>query len=204
MQNVDDGEDPVVGELEAAALKPGRSSASPSTEGGGETGYADDAIVAEVSVLKRYALALTKNADLAEELIQDCVARALSRRHLFRRDMAVRPWLFTIMHNLHVNSRRQAFMRSVLLESRSGMPIEAVDPNQEHVVELRKVVRALDALPQEQQRVMLLVVVQELSYREAAETLGVPMGTVMSRLARGRERMRELLKLDRSTNSRQA
>ena len=73
------------------------------------------------------------------------------------------------------------------------MATEQVAPNQEYVAELRKVVRALASLPQDQQRVMLLVVVWELSYSEAAANLGIPIGTVMSRLARGRERMRELL-----------
>ncbi|HZF35797.1 MAG TPA: sigma-70 family RNA polymerase sigma factor [Candidatus Angelobacter sp.] len=159
----------------------------------GDSGCSDDAIAAQMPALRRYAMALTRSIDLAEELVQDCLMRALGRRHLFRDGMAVRPWLFTIMHNLHINNRRQALLRSVLTADRGDMPAEQVAPNQECVAELRKVVRALASLPQDQQRVLLLVVVWELSYREAASNLGIPIGTVMSRLARGRERLRELL-----------
>jgi RNA polymerase sigma-70 factor (ECF subfamily) len=159
----------------------------------GDSGCSDDAIAAQMPALQRYAMALTRSIDLAEELVQDCVMRALGRRHLFRDGMAVRPWLFTIMHNLHINNRRQALLRSELTADRGDLPTEQAAPNQEYVAELRKVVRALASLPQDQQRVLLLVVVRELSYREAADDLGIPIGTVMSRLARGRERMRELL-----------
>lgn len=197
MPIVDDEENPHLSPPAATAPQPATSTTLVAAARR-EADFADDAIVAQVPLLKRYALALTRSADLAEDLVQDCVTRALSRRHLFRSDAGIRPWLFTIMHNLHVNSRRQAYARSALAMRRGGVTTDAVAPNQEHAAELSKVVRALKSLPKQQQHVMLLVVVQELSYREAADTLGIPVGTVMSRLARGRERMRALLEVEDS------
>jgi RNA polymerase sigma-70 factor (ECF subfamily) len=195
MPIVDDEENLPVSSPAAAAPEPAPPTASTSDAARSEPGSAEDAIVAQVPTLKRYALALTRSADLAEELVQDCVTRALSRRHLFRTGASIRPWLFTIMHNLHVNRRRQTFARSALMATH-GAPSEDIAPNQEQTAELAKVVRALNALPKEQQHVMLLVVVHELSYRETAAALRIPIGTVMSRLARGRERMREMLQID--------
>lgn len=159
-------------------------------------GYADETIVAELPTLKRYALRLTRCAHLAEDLVQDCLARALSRRHLFNNDANIRPWLFTVMHNLHVSNCRQATVRSSFARSQMAVASEGREGSQEHVADLNKVYRAINGLPKEQRDVVVLVTLQELSYQEAATMLGIPIGTVMSRLARGREKLRTVLKLE--------
>jgi RNA polymerase sigma-70 factor (ECF subfamily) len=156
-------------------------------------GYADATIVAELPTLKRYALKLTKCAHLAEDLVQDCLTRALSRRHLFHSDANIRPWLFTVMHNLHISNCRQAKVRGLFAKSQMATAAEGREGVQEHIVDLGKVYRAINMLPKEQRDVVVLVTIQELSYQEAAKALDIPMGTVMSRLARGREKIRALL-----------
>ena len=159
-------------------------------------GYADETIMAQLPVLKKYALKLTKSAHLAEDLVQDCLARALSRRHLFNSNANIRPWLFTVMHNLHVSSCRQSGVRLAFAKSQIAMSSEGREGAQEHVTDLGRVFRAVNTLPSEQRDVVVLVAIQELSYQEAAKALGIPIGTVMSRLARGREKIRTLLRVD--------
>jgi RNA polymerase sigma-70 factor, ECF subfamily len=161
-------------------------------------GYADQTIVAELPTLKRYALRLTKCAHRAEDLVQDCLARALSRRHLFHSDANIRPWLFTVMHNLHVSNCRQSMVRTAYVKTQMAVSSEGREAAQEHVTDLGKVQRAIKMLPKEQRDVVILVAFEELSYQEAATALGIPIGTVMSRLARGRDKMRKLLKLEPS------
>ena len=159
-----------------------------------QRGYADATIVAELPTLKKYALKLTKCAHLAEDLVQDCLARALSRRHLFHSEANIRPWLFTVMHNLYISNCRQATVRSGFVKNQLAISSEGREAVQEHVVDLSKVYRAINTLPKEQRDVVVLVTLQELSYQEAATALGIPIGTVMSRLARGREKIRACLK----------
>ncbi len=150
-----------------------------------------EAIVELIPRLRRYARALTGNPDLADDLVQDCLERGLSRLHLWRRGSDLRAWLFTIMHNLHVNNVRRSRIRpdgTQADDTHTGQ----IQPRQDEVVELRSIVAALRQLPEDQRAVLLLVAVEEMSYREAALILSLPIGTVMSRLARGRERLRAL------------
>jgi len=142
--------------------------------------------------LRRYARALMKDRNEADDLVQDSVARALSRAHCFQPGTNLRAWLFTIMHNVHVNTVRQRVIRP------EGASDEAlgrlVSPaNQDDRVELRDMARALDTLPPEQRQVLLLVALEGLKYDEVASVLGVPVGTVMSRLSRAREALRRHL-----------
>ena len=160
---------------------------------GNERGYADETIIAQLPMLKRYALRLTRSAHLAEDLVQDCLARALSRRHLFHSDANIRPWLFTVMHNLHVSNCRQGGVRMVFARNQMANSCEGREASQEHAADLNRVFRAINTLPKEQRDVVVLVTIQELSYQEAARALNIPIGTVMSRLARGRERIRTIL-----------
>jgi RNA polymerase sigma-70 factor (ECF subfamily) len=156
-----------------------------------------DAIIAELPRIRRYARALVKDADAADDLVQDCVERALSRLHLFRDGSDMRAWLFTIMHGLFVNSvrsRKPAANASALdaaTEIRTATP-----PAQAHGLEVRDLAVALAALSDEQREVVLLIGLESMSYKETARIVGVPMGTVMSRLARGRERLRALTGAD--------
>jgi RNA polymerase sigma-70 factor (ECF subfamily) len=170
----------------------GQCAAAPSTA----RGYADETIIAQLPTLKKYALRLTKCAHLAEDLVQDCLARALSRRHLFNKEANIRPWLFTVMHNLHVSNCRQATVRSTFVKGQMAVASEGREAAQEHVTDLGKVCRAINMLPKEQRDVVVLVALQDLSYQEAAMALGIPLGTVMSRLARGRDKIRAFLKFD--------
>jgi RNA polymerase sigma-70 factor (ECF subfamily) len=142
--------------------------------------------------LRRYAFALLGDRDRADDLVQDCLERAWSRAHLWRRGN-IRGWLFTIMHNVNVNARRRD-RRSPLMTALDPSGIDAPSrPLQEDGLSLAALRDALGTLPDEQREVVLLIGLEEFSYAEAAQILSVPIGTVMSRLHRGRERLRQLL-----------
>ncbi len=142
--------------------------------------------------LRRYARALLRDPDGADDLVQDCLERAVSRRHLWRGGGSLRSWLFRIMHNLHINRRRSEALRRTLPLDGVTESQHAVAAGQSDRVALAEMAGAVDALPEDQRRVLLLVVLEGLSYREVAEVLDVPVGTVMSRLSRARERLRLL------------
>jgi len=150
------------------------------------------AIVAEIPRLRRYARVLMRDPATADDLVQDCLERALGRLHLFEPGTNLRAWLFTIMHNLHVNARvRQGRSPEVAVDPQAEAG--EVEPAQGSGLLMRDLERALGALPDDQRAVVLLVGLEGLSYRDTAYVLGVPVGTVMSRLARGRERLRRLV-----------
>ena len=151
-------------------------------------------IVAEIPRLRRYARALTGDRAAADDLVQDCLERAWSRFHLWRRGSDMRAWLFTVMHNIHVNDLRQARRRPSHLALAEDM---AGDPRQRDTLEALGLARALARLPGDQRAAVLLVGLEDMSYAEAAKILGVPIGTLRSRLARGRERLRRLMAGDR-------
>jgi RNA polymerase sigma-70 factor (ECF subfamily) len=154
-------------------------------------GDLDRLITQQIPRLRRYARALTGDRAAADDLVQDTLERALSRFHLWRRGSDMRAWLFTIMHNIFVNQAR----------SRMRYPHEPLDePAAEGLQyrepdwsELRDIGDALTRLPVEQRTVVLLVGLEQFTYDEAARVLNVPIGTVMSRLSRARERLRLLL-----------
>lgn len=142
--------------------------------------------------LRRYARALTGDRALADDLVQDTLERAWGRLHMWRRGTDLRAWLFSIMHNLYVN---QAIARqgkaSVAFEVEVlDLPVPAT---QEERLLIRELLAALGRLPDDQREVVLLVGLEQMSYQEVAEVLGIPLGTVMSRLSRGRERLRALM-----------
>jgi len=150
-------------------------------------------LVAELPRLRRYAIALLRDRVAADDLVQDVVLRALDRLHLWRDGTNMRTWLFTIMHNLHANDRRR------LSRTADDQPLEGAalsrgtPPEQESAVELSQLADAIAVLPAPQRQVLLLVGLEGFSYAEAAETLNVPVGTVMSRLSRTREDLRRTL-----------
>jgi len=149
--------------------------------------------------LRRYARALTGERSAADDLVQDTLERALSRFHLWRQGSDLRAWLFTIMHNIYVNQTR----------SRIRHPQEPLDESDANELrsrepdwgELRDIDEALARLPSDQRSVVLLVGVEQFTYEEAAQVLDIPIGTVMSRLSRGRERLRLLLNGDPRTTT---
>jgi RNA polymerase sigma-70 factor (ECF subfamily) len=139
--------------------------------------------------LRRYARALTGERVAADDLVQDTLERAWDKLHLWRERSDLRAWLFTIMHNLFVNQiRRRAAARFVSMDG-DAMDLHEAAP-QTDKLEIRDLDTALRGLPEEQREVLLLIGLEQLSYEEAAKTLGIPIGTVMSRLSRGRERLR--------------
>ena len=150
-------------------------------------------IIEQIPRLRRYARALTGNQTLADDLVQDCLERAWSRFYLWRRGSNLRAWLFTILHNQYTNMVRRERRRPTLVPLSDRGSERAVDPAQEAYVEIGSVAVALRQLPEEQRAVILLVGLEGMTYAEAAKVLEVPIGTVMSRLARGRARLRLLV-----------
>ena len=157
-------------------------------------------LVAAIPRLRRYARVLTGESTRADDLVQETLARAWEKRRLWAAGTDLRAWLFTIMHNVFVNQRATARRdaQSVSLDDDdNGVARElSVRPNQLLRVELREVARELARLPGEQREVLLLAAVEELRYEEIARVLGIPIGTVMSRLSRAREKLRRAMDHD--------
>ena len=148
-------------------------------------------ITQHIPRLRRYARALTGERSAADDLVQDTLERALSRFHLWRQGSDLRAWLFTIMHNLYVNQMRSRIRHPH--ETLDDSAAEELRARETDWGELRDIEEALARLPAEQRAVLLLVGLEQFSYDEAARVLGIPIGTVMSRLSRGRERLRLIL-----------
>jgi RNA polymerase sigma factor (sigma-70 family) len=142
--------------------------------------------------LRRYARALTGDRGTADDLVQDTLERAWSKLHLWRHGSDLRAWLFTIMHNVHVNQIRSRSSAS-LVPLDDEIADAPVRPTQSDMLEVRDIDAALHRLPIEQREVVLLIALERMSYDETARSLRIPIGTVMSRLARARERLRLLL-----------
>ncbi|MBP2303105.1 RNA polymerase sigma factor [Azospirillum picis] len=146
----------------------------------------------EIPRLRRFARAMVRDATLADDLVQECLERALSRLHLWRPGTNLRAWLFTILRNLHINGvrRRQPV---VDIDAEAQAAIGAAPGSQFVRMELRDLRRALGLLPNEQREVVLLIGLEGISYNEAADILGISIGTVKSRLSRGRRALRLLM-----------
>ena len=155
-------------------------------------------IVRQIPHLRRYARALTGDRDRADDLVQDCLERAWSHTHQWRPDSNMRSWLFTIMHNVNANHRRAESRRPKTAAFDEAHGASATRPAQEDGLALSNLADALATLPAEQRAVVILVGLDGLAYAEAAAVLDVPVGTLMSRLSRGRARLRELMSGDAS------
>ncbi|WP_300156583.1 sigma-70 family RNA polymerase sigma factor [Solidesulfovibrio sp.] len=151
-------------------------------------------LMAEIPHLRRYARALARDPQTAEDLVQSCLERALRRFHQWQRDRRLRPWLLAIMHNLHVSAIRQRAGEPASVPLHETMAA-ATAGDQESRFDAKRVLEAARELPEDQRLAVLLVGVEEMSYKDAAEMLGIPVGTLMSRLHRGREQLRRLLGL---------
>lgn len=161
-----------------------------------------DQLMDHMPRLRRNALALIKNRELADDLVQDTLERALRRIELFQSGTNLLAWLCTIMRNSFANQARKASARATHVsmddegvESECSMAI-----NQASLLEIRDFEYALRCLPTEQREVVMLVGLEELSYADTARSLDIPVGTVMSRLSRGRERLRDLMARETSEN----
>jgi RNA polymerase sigma-70 factor (ECF subfamily) len=149
-------------------------------------------IEAAVPALRRYARGLVGDADRADDLVQDCLERAIRKRRLWRPTGPVRAWLFTMLLNLHRNDLRSRKRRGEPLPIDDLVIPPAIAPSQPGHIALAELARALEKLPAEQREALLLVVLEGTSYAEAAGMLDIPVGTLMSRLGRARAALRRL------------
>lgn len=147
-------------------------------------------IVELIPRLRRYARALVSDRARADDLVQDTLERAWNKFHLWRPGSDLRAWLFTVMHNVHVNQVRASRDHAVLDDEGPEMAVAAV---QGASLEIRDLERALAVLSPEQREVLLLIALEDMSYAEVAAMLDIPIGTVMSRLSRAREKLRALM-----------
>lgn len=146
--------------------------------------------------LRRYAIALVGNREDADDLVQECLARALARTVAWNQVRNVRAYLFTILHNLYVDRAGSRKNAGIVVPIETAEAQLSTPACQEQALRLRDLERALRLLPEEFRQVVLLVGMEGMSYRDAATALGVPVGTVMSRLSRGRETLRDLMASD--------
>ena len=157
----------------------------------------DPDLVSALPRLRRYARVLTGDFSRADDLVQDTLARAWEKRRLWKAGSDLRAWLFTIMHNLYVNQRslRRRESAEASLDADHGpaagweIPTRATQSDR---IELGEVLDQIGRLPGEQREVLLLAAVEELRYGDIAQVQGVPIGTVMSRLNRAREKLRRM------------
>jgi RNA polymerase sigma-70 factor (ECF subfamily) len=151
---------------------------------------------AEIPRLRRYARALTRDAVRADDLVQSCLTRAVAKQHLWEPGTNLRAWLFTLLHNQHVNDARRS------VREQNDVPIDdiaslaSVNPNAIDTLTLRDLEVALTKLPAEQREAILLVGLEGMNYQDAASVLNVPVGTVRSRLSRGRDQLRALMDME--------
>ncbi|WP_052249758.1 sigma-70 family RNA polymerase sigma factor [Tateyamaria sp. ANG-S1] len=143
-----------------------------------------------VSALRRYALVLTRNRDAAEDLVQETLVKAIAAADSWDPESNLRVWLFRIMHNTHISAIRKTKVRDAAKPDLPE-PVDHTDPTVR--VELNQVLDALGQLPEAQRRPIILVALEDMSYAEAASVLDIPMGTLYSRLGRGRAALRKIL-----------
>lgn len=151
----------------------------------------------EIPRLRRYARALTRNAARADDLVQETLTRALRKEHLWQPGTDLRAWLFTIMHNLNVNEVRRLVRDETLIDIAdcSSKLASTSDPTASR--QLQELERAIARLPEDQRQVLLLVGLEGMDYQGAAAVLKIPVGTVRSRLSRGRELLRKLMGIEK-------
>lgn len=149
----------------------------------------DDHLRACLPDLWRFAYALSRDRDIADDLVQDCLERALQKRHLHDPSRPMRPWLMTMLRNIFLNQRRRNSPISAASVSEDRYPAESAGP--EDRLDLARLIDRLAALPEDQRAPLLFVVVGGLSYAETADALNIPVGTVMSRIARARTALKK-------------
>jgi RNA polymerase sigma-70 factor (ECF subfamily) len=152
------------------------------------TAFAD-----HVEAVRRYARVIGRDPAHAEDLVQECLARALSRPRDWRDVRNARAYLLTILHNLHVDDVARRWRDGVMVPIDDADPGLACAPEQFGRLQLRDLVRSLQALPEERRRLLLLIALDGMSYQEVARQLNLPIGTVMSRLSRTRDTLRRLM-----------
>lgn len=145
----------------------------------------------QIAALRRYAFVLAGNRADAEDLVQECLTRAIAAAESWPGGPNLRRWLFRILHNVHVSDLRRRKVRTAYDSVTVTDVVQA--PNQQAQLEARAVLDALAQLPEPQRQALTLIAIDGMRYEEAAAILGIPTGTLMSRLARGREAMRKAM-----------
>lgn len=145
----------------------------------------------EAPRLRRFAIALTGNVDRGDDLLQDTLERALRKRRLWRRTGSVKNWLFKLLYRLYLNQRERERVERNALTTVESREMRVTPASQEGHVEMLNIAAALRELPTDQREAVILVGLEGLAYDEAADVLGVPIGTLKSRLYRGREALWE-------------
>ncbi|MEP6827481.1 MAG: RNA polymerase sigma factor, partial [Aestuariivirga sp.] len=144
-------------------------------------------LVAEVPHLRRFARGLCGDASLADDLVQDCLERSLKKQHLYDAGRPLRAWLYAILRNIHVSQWRRTSQFGIMADVDDlGEQEPSVAPQQEQNLSITLITQALDKLPPQQREVLVMISLEELSYKDAADIIGVPIGTIMSRLSRAR------------------
>jgi RNA polymerase sigma-70 factor, ECF subfamily len=151
---------------------------------------------AEIPRLRRYARALTRDITSADDLVQSGLARAVAKQHLWQPGTDLRAWLFTILHNQHVNEIRRSVREGANVPIDDAAPALTIQSNAIDALQLRDLEVAMAKLAPEQRQVILLVGLEGMSYDEVAGILGIPIGTARSRLSRGRDQLRTLMGMD--------
>jgi RNA polymerase sigma-70 factor, ECF subfamily len=149
-------------------------------------------IEALIPRLRRYARVLTRDAVAADDLVQDCLARALGKLSLWEEGTDLRAWLFTILYHQHVSQARRGARHLACIQSQYRSASSTLPPPQAVRLELRDLERALARLPEEQRSLILLVGLEGMPYEEAASVVNLPVGTVRSRVSRGRQTLRAM------------
>jgi RNA polymerase sigma-70 factor (ECF subfamily) len=150
-------------------------------------------ITTHVAALRRYALVLVADPHEADDLVQECLSRVLGQMRAWRPVRDLRAYLFATMHNVFIDAARKRRTRADHVPIEDVMATLSLPASQIRHLEVRDLLQALAVLPEQQREVVLLVGLEGMSYLEAARILGVPIGTIMSRLSRGREALRQLM-----------
>jgi RNA polymerase sigma-70 factor (ECF subfamily) len=150
----------------------------------------------QIPRLRRYALALTRNPDNADDLVQTTLVRAIAKQHLFQPGTNLRAWLFTLLHNQYVNDVRRSANQGISVDISDASKDLVAVANSSAPRQLKELDEAIGKLPIEQRQVLLMVGLEGMAYEEVAAILLVPIGTVRSRLSRGRAALRQLMGMD--------
>jgi RNA polymerase sigma-70 factor, ECF subfamily len=153
-------------------------------------------VEAQIPRLRRYARALTRDVTRADDLVQSCLVRAVAKQHLWQPGTDLRAWLFTILHNQYVNDVRRSAREGANVQIDDVAPMLSTQSNAFDSVQLRDLETAIAKLPPEQRQVILLVGLEGMPYEHVASILRVPIGTVRSRLSRGRDNLRQLMGME--------
>lgn len=151
------------------------------------------AVAQHIVALRRYARSLVRNSTEADDLVQECLARAVARLRVWHEVRDLRAYLFTILNNVYLDTLAHRKRAGNVVPIDDAMATLACRPNQVARIEANELSDALERIPEEQRRIVLLVGIGGMKYHEIASMLGIPIGTVMSRLSRGREALRQIL-----------